>query len=144
VIATLSSHSPDTLIRTDEFHGLPAESRWLEWVSHKVHWIVPVQDDLPIRFFDALITGGIPLIPATLLDFVKSLGFAEHCDVYTPIDILKPDQLVSRVLKRFEREGPTGILRRYIAALESAHLESILSCIVHRVEEAITRIHTDR
>jgi hypothetical protein len=144
VIATLSSHSPDTSIRTSEFHELSAESRWLEWVSHKVHWIVPVQDDLPIRFFDALITGGIPLIPSTLLDCVKSLGFAEHCDVYTPIDILTPDRLVSRVLNRFEREGPTGILRRYIAALESAHLESILGRIVHRVEEAITRIHTDR
>ncbi len=129
VIATLGRHSQDTGIQTGNFHQLTADERWSDWATHKIHWVVPVQDDLPIRFFDALVTGGIPMIPSGLLDFVRSLGLSEHCMVYTPSDILDPTPLVARGLLEFDRGGAMGVVSRFVAGMRFGHLDRIISSI---------------
>ena len=133
VVATLASHSPDTGIQTGNFHQLNAEERWRDWATHKLHWVVPVQDDLPIRFYDALVTGGIPLVPSGLLDYVSALGLAEHCLAYTPSDILDPVSVVARGLHEFDRRGETGIVCRYVDGMRSGHVDRIVATIFRKV-----------
>ena len=71
LITTLSNNYPDIGFVQNDFHQLTPEQKWGEWSNHALHWIAPVLNDLPIRFFDALITGGIPIIPSGLVPFVE-------------------------------------------------------------------------
>jgi hypothetical protein len=75
VIQTLSERFPKVWFSTDrDFHKLTQEEKWQEWVQYEYHLIVPVNNDLPIRFFDALISGGIPMIPKSLTLQTDFLG----------------------------------------------------------------------
>ena len=97
----------------------PSESAKLqEWCSYSCHWIVPVGGDLPMRFFDALCTGGIPIIPVALEDFVISLGVSRsHFVTYSCADIFSPERVVKDAERLFyespERERAVLYLDKF-------------------------------
>jgi len=131
VVNTLSNHSKYTGLRQlieNNFHSLSQEERFKEWVSHTFHWIVPVQNDLPIRFFDALITGGTPLVPNSLLPYLDNLGIPRHFyHSYSFVDIINPAQLFSNIQEMNTR--PLGA-EKFEFTLKSFHVDSIISKIV--------------
>lgn len=49
-----------------------------DWYSHTTSFVAPVSGDLPIRFFDSLITGSIPIVPYFLNDEIKTLKFKNN------------------------------------------------------------------
>ena len=122
VVATMQPHYATIGFSTHQFHQLTPEEKFTEWVSHKLHWIVPVLNDIPIRVFDALGTGGIPLIPDTLR-YSHWLADAHPDDVlcYSAADILQPEPLVQRACRLFDRYGEEGMQRRFDYALEWHH-----------------------
>jgi hypothetical protein len=131
VLNTLSKYSNHTGLRDSigsNFHALSQEDRLNEWVSHKFHWIVPVQNDLPIRFFDALITGGIPLVPHSLTSYLNNLGVPKNLYLtYNFSDILNPTQLFEPIIAIEGNREST--LRSVNFALANFHVDSILSKI---------------
>jgi hypothetical protein len=130
-ISTLSKIYPDINIVASDFHSLSPEQKWIEWTGHKLHWIIPVLNDLPIRFFDALITGGKPLVPFSLKPFISALGVPDHLYAfYGPLDILEPHALISRQLDQFDRQGAPGILERHTFAAKEFHIDSIVEKII--------------
>lgn len=122
VVATLQPRYPSIGFSTHQFHELTPEQKFIEWVSHKTHWIVPVLNDIPIRVFDAHATGGIPLIPDSLR-FTHWLADAHPDDVlcYSAADIVEPEAFIERACALFDRHGEAGMSRRFDYALEKHH-----------------------
>ena len=124
-ISTLSNHYPTIGFSSRTFHERTAEDRLKEWYSHKTHWIVPVLNDVPIRIFDALVTGGIPIVPNSLrfLPPVNRIP-REHIEFYSPTDIVSPKSLVGRANALFDEGGRDGVVARHRLALQHYHGDS--------------------
>lgn len=130
-ISTLGQTYPSIGFITTDFHNLSQQEKWDEWTSYALHWIIPVLNDLPIRFFDALITGGIPLIPTGLKSTIKSLGIPENFYVeYGPLDILDPKKVVQQANDFFDEEGLEGMVERHQFCLEHFHVDAVLEQII--------------
>ena len=122
VVGTLNQYYPTVGFSNPEFHNRSASERLREWISHKAHWIVPVLNDVPIRIFDALVTGGIPLLPQSLRHLAPACDIGEeHCVFYGPEDIIDPQRVVARANALFDRGGAYGIAARHRLALENHH-----------------------
>jgi hypothetical protein len=130
-INTLSQHYPTIGFVKHDFHTLSPTEKWVEWSSHKLHWVAPVLNDLPIRFFDALITGGLPIVPTGLRPFINSLQIPEEFyATYGSLDILNPTELLVRQNESFEQLGEAGILDRHQFALKHFHIDTIVNKLI--------------
>lgn len=122
VVNTLSGHYPSIGFSLQNFHVRTPEDRLQEWSAHKLHWIMPVLNDIAIRIFDALITGGIPIVPASLQSLAPVNTFPrEHVVFFPPEAILHPEDLVQTALARFDEGGLDQLLARHRFALEQHH-----------------------
>ncbi len=124
VITTLNAYFPSVGFSPLHYEQKSPEMRLAEWCRHKVHWIVPVLNDIPIRLFDALITGGIPLVPDSLrfASILRDIPDGDIC-YYGAAEIVEPMPLVEKAIKHFDDGGVPGILRRYRYALEEHHAD---------------------
>jgi len=125
MITTLSQHYPTIGFSSHTFHVRTAEDRLQEWYSHKSHWIAPVLNDVPIRIFDALATGGIPIVPDSLrfLPPVSAIP-REFVAFYSATDIVNPQACVVRANRLFDLGGRDGVVARHRLALQSFHGDS--------------------
>lgn len=122
VVTTLNKHYPTVGFSDPSFHARTAADRLLEWASHKVHWIAPVMNDVPIRIFDALVTGGIPLLPKSLRHLAPARDIGpDHLVFYGPGDIVEPQAVVARANALFDRSGADGIVARHRLSLDQHH-----------------------
>lgn len=135
-IAALNRHYSSIGFSDHTFHARTTEDRLKEWYSHKSHWVVPVLNDVPIRIFDALVTGGIPIVPESLrfLPPVNEIN-REHILFYGPQDILYPERLVSKANELFDQGGIDKMVERHIYALNHHHGNSRIYQILNYVEE---------
>lgn len=122
VISTLNQVYPSIGFSSRQFHDRTPEDKLQEWCAHKTHWISPVLNDVPIRLFDALITGGIPLVPDSmrLLPPIRTIP-RDWIAFYSPADIVNPQTLVNHANQLFDRGGKDGIVARHRYALEHHH-----------------------
>ena len=135
VISTLEKHIQSIKLNLDDFHSRSSTDRFNEWVSHSCHWIIPVYNDLPIRFFDALITGGIPIIPSSLVHQMEYFKIPRHFYVtHDALDILNPEEVVQTANDLFESQSVEGILKRFQYCLDHFHINAIASRIIQHCE----------
>jgi hypothetical protein len=127
VIATLEPRYPDVRLTTHQFHDLTPDEKFLDWVGFKLHMIVPVLNDVPIRLFDAWVTGGIPLVPESLR-FSAVFADVDARDVvyYSAADVLEPQAMIKSAVDLFDRGGREGMLRRHNYGLLRHHGEQRL------------------
>jgi len=87
--------------------------RFERWTNHKTHLIIPTLDDVPIRIFDALVSGGVVILPQRFAakPFFKSLGQNDF-ELYDQCDLEEPERLIERANGKFNKEGVGGALRR--------------------------------
>jgi len=125
MISTLAQHYPTIGFSTHAFHGRAPEDRLKEWYSHKTHWIAPVLNDVPIRIFDALVTGGIPIVPDSLrfLPPVSAIP-REFIAFYSPSDVVAPQVCVERANSLFDEGGDDGVVARHVLGLQKYHGEA--------------------
>jgi hypothetical protein len=136
VITTLSQYYSFIGFSDRTFHVRTPEERLREWYSHKMHWIVPVLNDVPIRIFDALVTGGIPIVPESLrlLPPVNAIS-REHILFYSPGDIVSPKDLVAQANTLFDEGGHDHIAERHRYALDHHHGNSRIRQMLDYVAE---------
>ena len=122
VIQKISENCPNVGFSSLNFHDLTDLDKLNEWISHKIHLIVPVLNDIPIRLFDALSTGGIPIAPESLKGSLSSFDFHPNdISYYSASDILNIKPLLERTLMNFNQEGTVGINRRLSSAQKFHH-----------------------
>ena len=119
VIISLNQHYSSIGFLNNPYHSRRLEDRLKEWCSHKSHWITPVLSDVPTRLFDALSTGGVPIVPSShrFLPPLHSIPCG-HVVFYSPADILNPKPVVERANKLFDEGGRDGIATRHRLALQ--------------------------
>ena len=122
VLSTLSQTFPSIGFSDRTFHVRNTQDRLKEWIGHKLHWISPVLNDVPIRVFDALITGGIPVVPESMR-YLHPLSQISDRDilVYTAHDIINPVPLIERGVALFDEGGANAIVERHRYALANHH-----------------------
>ena len=134
VVSTLNQRYPSIGFSDRSFHVRTPEERLQEWAAHKVHWIVPVLNDVAIRIFDALITGGIAIVPESmrLLPPIRQIG-RDHILFCGPDDIMNPGPLVARAQALFDAGGADKLAERHRYALDHHHgdqrMREIMGCV---------------
>jgi hypothetical protein len=136
VVSTLTRQFPSIGFSDSKFHDRTRDDRLQEWMGHKLHWIVPVLNDVPIRIFDALATGGIPVVPESMR-LLPSVGAIprEHILFYGPSDIIEPGPLVARGNALFDAGGRDQIAARHRYALAEQHGQTRVRQMLGAVRE---------
>lgn len=130
ILQTVNKHYSTVGLLNKDFHSRGEDDRFNEWISHKLHWISPVFGDLPLRFFDALITGGIPLVPVGLQFYLDYLRIPRnyYC-TYTAKDVIDPKVFVAKSINKFDDFGREGVLERIQFGLQNFHVDEIVKKI---------------
>jgi len=101
----------------NKYFEVPIQERLRQWVSHKVHLVVPVNCDLSSRVFEALITGQIPIVPddVTDLDRVVPADVQRSLPIirYKAFDINSATLAYRHAIDRFNVDGAAGVQRRF-------------------------------
>lgn len=115
IVATFSQHYGTVGWADAEYHSRSEGEKWEEWSGFKIHIVCPVACDLPIRFFDALISGGIPCVPIELARQVEDLGLPENFyRIYTSHDLVNLKNFVDNASDFFDAAGQIGMIERSI------------------------------
>ncbi len=135
VINSLNKAYQSIGIVGNDFHQRSEVEKWNEWIAHRYHWIIPTANDLPIRFFDALITGGIPIIPKTLIPYVSFLKIPEtFYKTFSSLDILEPNNFINDLNEISEINCTESIMERHQFALKNFHVDAILSKAIDTIK----------
>lgn len=110
------------------------QERWNEWMSSKANLVVPTLSDLPIRVFDALLTGNVPLIPRNLAHVFAGMDQATIRELpivwfdYSDLRDMAP--LVAKACNEFDAGGADGIWMRHRYALDNHMMEDRIESIL--------------
>jgi hypothetical protein len=128
---TLLDHAKRTA--PDSYFLRSAEKQFREWSSYKVSVVLPFAT-LPMRVFDALISGQIPIIPNSCVD----LDAVIPSDLQLALPVLRFEELsVAAIwdawraaLRRYYEMGIEGVYRRRRFARDGHHVSVRLRQIV--------------
>jgi hypothetical protein len=139
VVSTLNQTYPSIGFSDHTFHARTPMERLVEWVSHKVHWIAPVLNDVGIRVSDALCTGGIPILPESMrfLPFIRDIP-TNAILFCSPHDILNPRPLINKAVALFDSGGPDQLVARHRFGIDSLHGDRSMQDIHNFVTSAFT------
>ena len=113
-----------------DYFKISESNRFADWSAHKVSLNLSINNDVPLRIFDALLTGQIPLVSRNVTGFERLFSEAEQQKL--PIlrfSIEHPTAIKAawhRALMRFNNDGTGGIHRRYECARRHHLLENRL------------------
>ena len=126
---------PDVKLVDGSYHSREMLDRFTEWCSHKSHWIVPVLNDAPIRIYDALITGGIPIVPRSLKYHRDVINLWDHIMFYDYEDIQSPWEITNKANKLFDSRGEQGVLDRHRLICYNHHVDNRVETILKAIED---------
>jgi hypothetical protein len=113
-------------------------SNFSYWSSFCCSIVIPVHGDVPIRFFDTLGAGGIPIVPFYLKNVLDRFGIPENFYLkYHFDDLLSPDVLVESACRKFADGGTSGIVERISFAIDNHHITQSLRKILALSEELV-------
>ena len=121
-----------------EYFVMAEPDKFREWCGHKVSLCANVERDIPIRFFDALVTGQIPLIPASALDIdlLRSRYPEEIFVVLKSLEVDDVRQARREALDLYRQAGPDGLNERISRAMRSHSFYARLSEVLDTLRQA--------
>ena len=134
-VQTLNRKLSEVKLVDGSYHSKDMLERFTEWCSHKAHWIVPVLNDAPIRIFDALATGGIPIIPRSLKYHKDVVDIWDHVLFYDYEDVQNPQRLTEKANNLFDERGISGILDRHEKVYYNYHVDNRVETILKAVQD---------
>lgn len=141
-IVTLNHSLPGIGFADNSFHLRTDLQNLQEWACHKTHWIVPVLGGFPIRIYNALLTGGIALLPSHMRAMPESMLVGSDAVFYDVVDLVEPAEVQGRALQRFDAEGTVGVAKRIGHALERHHVDVRCEQVLRAVEDGLARNRT--
>ena len=131
IIKSVSTNFPKVFFSNFSYHNRSLEDRFSEWCNFKIHFIAPVDHDLPIRLFDALVTGGIPLVPIKLKNLLHALSLDSFVVFYNECNLEFLHLKVDEAIIKFDEEGPEGMLTRINFVLANHHIDSRINFLIN-------------
>ncbi|MCX8062046.1 MAG: hypothetical protein N3D16_05650 [Anaerolineales bacterium] len=141
VIASVAVHYPDVGFSDNQYKSKSDIDNLREWASYKVHWISPVLSGVPIRVYNSLITGGIPLLPSFTRNMPEVEILGKYPLYYGVEDLLNPKKIVNDAVNRFDLGGESGLIERVSCAIEKHHVDGRWELILSEVEKQIDKIN---
>ena len=131
IIELVSTNFSKVCFSNINYHNRSLEDRFAEWCLFKVHLIVPVDHDLPIRLLDALVTGGIPLVPIKLKSSLHALSLDRFIVFYDECKLDALQLKVDEAIMKFDDEGLEGMLVRVNYVLDQHHIDSRINFLIN-------------
>jgi hypothetical protein len=120
-----------------QYFGRSEDERFVEWCRFMCSIVVPLNNDLSQRFFDALLAGQIPLVPDDLTPVDEIVSPAEQAELpvikYRAGDVESVRDASKRAVEAFQSEGHEGVTRRHRFALNHHMFDN-------RIEQLLVRI----
>lgn len=117
-----------SITNRNAYFGLSAEDRLESWTRFKVGLCLALTNDVSQRIFDSLMTGQIPIVPLSTLDLdgVVSRELQDQLPIIRVGEVTVDNIRLAwqTALKRFDDEGPEGVMRRHKYALENHHIST--------------------
>ena len=100
--------------------------RFQKWSTYKTHLVLPLGRDIPLRFFDSLLCGQIPIVPFDCPDLNQVIS-QEIQDYLPVIRFDEKDEAAILAAHRiavecFDADGSAGIVRRRDYAINNHHV----------------------
>jgi len=111
-----------------------------QWSSFKTHWIVPVLGGVPIRVYNAMITGGIPILPAFYKNMPEVALLGNTPLYYDVPDLLEPEPIHRAAVAKFDSGGESGLIQRVTEVIARHHIDTRCESIFQMVEESVRKI----
>jgi hypothetical protein len=103
-----------------------------QWAGYKTHFCACVGGDMPYRVFDALITGGVAIVPSELRAYFALYGLPEDRVVYyQAADVFEINILVACALEKFECLRPSK--HDFAESIRDFHITKFGHTILQRV-----------
>ena len=115
------------------------KERMNEWLGHKATIIIPVQNDLSTRVFDALLAGLVLLVPEGISDFDEVIPLEQQQELgivrLHDLEIPTIQAAAIRAIEIFDAAGETGMCARHDFVINNHMLHNrvakIIRCIRH-------------
>jgi hypothetical protein len=142
VIFTLNKKFSNVCFSNNEFLKMTNLDNLIEWSTYKSHWIVPVLSGVPIRVYNALITGGIPILPS-YYKIMPEIQLLTDTPVYYDIhDVINPVPITELAIRKFESLSESELIGKILSSIELHHLDTrctqIFNSILNEVEQLRT------
>ena len=139
LIESLIANNSDSVYFLEEdklapYFGMSPEQRFADWASRKVSLCLPLDGDLSMRFFDALFSGQVPIVPEDVEDFDGVIPRAVQAKL--PVIRFKDytsgavQEAHAKALQEFNRGGEAGARARHKFVLEHHMFASRIRSIV--------------
>lgn len=133
-IATLNKSFSEIKFSDNAYKNKNLEELLIDWAKHKVHWIIPVLSGIPIRVYNSLITGGIPIVPSFYRCLLEAKELTDDVIYYDVLDLIDPIRINNLAIEKFDKMGKKGVIDRFNRSLSSFHIDARCSQIIEEVK----------
>ncbi len=123
IVQTLSLRYPGIGFTSGAYKSKTDQDNFDEWSSFKLHFAALVNNDVPYRIFDAVITGGVALLPQSLGIWRQEIGFSEQVVFYSNMDVMEPGDLMARAAAKYESFRSGLSPEKMAAIVGDAHVD---------------------
>ncbi|MBK7001225.1 MAG: hypothetical protein IPH35_15005 [Rhodoferax sp.] len=139
-IASVMKAFPSVRFGNNDYKKRTDLENFQEWCGHKTHWVMPVLGGLPLRGYNAMITGGIPVLPSFLKNFPEVSILGDLPLYYEVADLIDPVAIQEAAVKKFDSFGKGGLIQRVLDGLEKYHVDARCEHILKLVESAVAKV----
>lgn len=125
--------------RTDisRYFSKSPEERFQEWASCKATIILPLNQDVSTRVFDALLAGMVPVVAPFACEIDRIISVEDQLNLgvvrLTSFDVQHVVSAISESLDRFDAMGVDGILARHRYVIENHQIINRVTAILENV-----------
>ena len=139
-IASVNKSFPTVRFGDNSYKSKSDLENLIEWTSHKTHWIMPVLGGMPLRGYNAILTGGVPILPAYLKNFPEIQIMGNVPLFYEVADLIDPNAIQQAAIDKFDSAGAGGLQQRVFEAIYNQHIDSRCDRILSLLNNAIIKI----
>ncbi|WP_075222855.1 glycosyltransferase family 2 protein [Acuticoccus yangtzensis] len=141
VLDLIGTDAPHALYLLDEmnlapYFGKSAGERFADWCGYKTSLCLPLRNDLSQRFFDAWLTGQIPVVPRGLVPALEFLGadaLERHVAVFEDYTPAAVHAAHAEALAKWNAAGQDGADARHALARDHHMFANRVSEIIDKV-----------
>lgn len=139
-LATVTKTFPTVGFASNDYKHKSDLDNFREWAAHKTHWIAPVLGGVPIRVYNALMVGGIPIVPSFYRNLPEVALLGDIPLYYEVADLIDPRAINDQAVASFDAAGQSGLIQRVAEALDKHHIDNRCEQVFLAVEQFIAAI----